>query len=211
MFETRVNAFGLSAFRDGLFEVMDEGSQLVAELVAPPPGGRVVDACAGAGGKTLALGAALAGKGRVLALDTDGKKLEELRRRARRAGLTNVQATPVGAGAGDVAKAAPGTHDRVLVDAPCSGLGTLRRNPEARWRLRPAEVAAFPARQLALLVTLRAADGRRRAPDLRDLHRQPARERGRRRALPRRARRLRAGARSRRSGAASAPRSWATA
>src|SRR5215510_885804 len=101
----RVNTFGLSAFRDGLFEVMDEGSQLVAELVAPPPGGRIVDACAGAGGKTLALGAALAGKGRVLALDTDGKKLEELRRRARRAGLTNVQAKPVGAG--EAATAAP--------------------------------------------------------------------------------------------------------
>jgi 16S rRNA (cytosine967-C5)-methyltransferase len=153
VFETRVNAFGLSAFRDGLFEVMDEGSQLVAELVAPPPGGRVVDACAGAGGKTLALGAALAGKGRVLALDTDGKKLEELRRRARRAGLTNVQAKPVGAGLGDAAKAAPGGWDRVLVDVPCSGLGTLRRNPEARWRLKPADVDAFPARQLALLVS----------------------------------------------------------
>jgi 16S rRNA (cytosine967-C5)-methyltransferase len=155
VFETRVNAFGLSAFRDGLFEVMDEGSQLVADLVAPPPGGRVVDACAGAGGKTLALSAALAGRGRVLALDTDGKKLEELRRRARRAGLTNVQAKPVGAGAaaGEIAKAAPGAHDRVLVDAPCSGLGTLRRNPEARWRLRPSEVDSFPARQVALLVS----------------------------------------------------------
>src|SRR5262245_24750187 len=163
VFETRVNAFGLSAFRDGLFEVMDEGSQLVAELVAPPPGGRVVDACAGAGGKTLALGAALAGKGRVLALDTDGKKLEELRRRARRAALTNVQAKPVGAGAGDAAKAAPGAWDRVLVDVPCSGLGTLRRNPEARWRLRPGDVDAFPARQLALLVSyapLTAVGGR---------------------------------------------------
>jgi 16S rRNA (cytosine967-C5)-methyltransferase len=163
VFETRVNAFGLSAFRDGLFEVMDEGSQLVAELVAPPPGGRVVDACAGAGGKTLALSAALAGKGRVLALDTDGKKLEELRRRARRAGLTNVQAKPVGAGTGDVAKAAPGVHDRVLVDAPCSGLGTLRRNPEARWRLHPADVDGFPARQLGLLVSyapLTAVGGR---------------------------------------------------
>src|SRR5436190_1465260 len=117
-----------------------------------PPGGRVLDACAGAGGKTLALGAALAGKGRVLALDTDGKKLEELRRRARRAGLTNVQAKPVGGGPGDVAKAAAGVYDRVLVDAPCSGLGTLRRNPEARWRLRPADVEAFPARRVALLV-----------------------------------------------------------
>jgi 16S rRNA (cytosine967-C5)-methyltransferase len=190
VFETRVNAFGLSAFRDGLFEVMDEGSQLVAELVAPPPGGRVLDACAGAGGKTLALGAALANKGRVLALDTDGKKLEELRRRARRAGLTNVQAKPVGTGTGDVAKVAAGTYDRVerrpaspaaahrgwvrepfqgslfdrvLVDAPCSGLGTLRRNPEARWRLTPAEVAGFPARQLGLMVSyapLAAVGGR---------------------------------------------------
>ena len=155
LFETRVNAFALSAFRDGLFEVMDEGSQLVAELVAPPPGGRVVDACAGAGGKTLAIGASLGGKGRLLALDTDGKKLEELRRRARRAGLTNLEARAVQA-SGAVVKGAAlavGGFDRVLVDAPCSGLGTLRRNPEARWRLTRAAVEAFPARQLGLLVT----------------------------------------------------------
>lgn len=151
--ETRINAFGLSAFRDGLFEVMDEGSQLVAELVAPPPGGRVLDACAGAGGKTLALGAALAGKGRVLALDTDGKKLEELRRRARRAGLSNVEAKMVGDDPAAVAKTVKPGFDRVLVDAPCSGLGTLRRNPEARWRLTRAAVDSFPARQVALLVT----------------------------------------------------------
>jgi 16S rRNA (cytosine967-C5)-methyltransferase len=144
-----MNAFALSAFRDGLFEVMDEGSQLVAELVAPPPGGRVVDACAGAGGKTLAIGANLGGKGRLLALDTDGKKLEELRRRARRAGLTNVEAKQVG----EAAPAVKGQFDRVLVDAPCSGLGTLRRNPEARWRLTRAIVESFPARQIALLVT----------------------------------------------------------
>jgi 16S rRNA (cytosine967-C5)-methyltransferase len=152
--ETRVNAFGLSAFQEGLFEVMDEGSQVVAELVAPPPGGRVVDACAGAGGKTLAIGASMEGKGRLLALDTDGKKLEELRRRARRAGLTNVTARPVTAeGTTLPAEARLGAWDRVLVDAPCSGLGTLRRNPEARWRLTPEAVRAFPARQVALLVT----------------------------------------------------------
>jgi len=152
--ETRVNAFGLSSFQEGLFEVMDEGSQLVAELVAPPPGGRVVDACAGAGGKTLAIGASMAGKGRVLALDTDGKKLEELRRRARRASLTNVTARPVEAdGTRFPPEARVGGWDRVLVDAPCSGLGTLRRNPEARWRLTPPIVHAFPARQIALLVT----------------------------------------------------------
>jgi 16S rRNA (cytosine967-C5)-methyltransferase len=151
--ETRVNAFGLTAFRDGLFEVMDEGSQLVAELVAPPPGGRVADVCAGAGGKTLAIAAAMEGKGRLLALDVDGRKLEELRRRARRAGLSNVTARLVEDDARLPPEGRVGGWDRVLVDAPCSGVGTLRRNPEARWRLTPQAVAAFPARQLALLVT----------------------------------------------------------
>ncbi|MBN2577155.1 MAG: RsmB/NOP family class I SAM-dependent RNA methyltransferase [Deltaproteobacteria bacterium] len=152
VFETRVNAFGLPAFRDGLFEVMDEGSQLVAEAVAPPPRGRVADVCAGAGGKTLALAAILGNQGRVLALDSNGKKLEELRRRARRAGLSNVLAREVqGTELPDEARL--GAWDRVLVDAPCSGLGTLRRNPEARWRLTPKIVDAYPADQLALLVT----------------------------------------------------------
>src|SRR6185295_19301725 len=113
--------------------------------------GRVLDACAGAGGKTLALGALLGGKGRVLALDTDGRKLEELRRRARRAGLSNVTARAIERDKLP-AEAKLGAFERVLVDAPCSGLGTLRRNPEARWRLTPREVAGFPARQLALLI-----------------------------------------------------------
>jgi 16S rRNA (cytosine967-C5)-methyltransferase len=149
--ETRVNAFGLTAFREGLFEVMDEGSQLVAEAVAPPPRSRVVDACAGAGGKTLALAAMLANQGRILALDTNGKKLEELRRRARRAGISNLSAREInGPVLPDEAKL--GAWDRVLVDAPCSGLGTLRRNPEARWRLTPKQVDAYPADQLALMI-----------------------------------------------------------
>ena len=152
--ETRVNAFGLSAFQRGAFEVMDEGSQLVAELVAPPPGGRVLDACAGAGGKTLAIAAMMGGKGRVLAIDVDGRKLEELRRRARRASLSNVAARPIERdGVVLPPEAKPGAWDRVLVDAPCSGLGTLRRNPEARWRLTPNEVGTFPPRQLGLLVS----------------------------------------------------------
>src|SRR5262249_48481705 len=100
------------------------------------------------------IGASMSGKGRLLALDTDGKKLEELRRRARRAALTNVTARPVTAeGTSLPAEAKLGAWDRVLVDAPCSGLGTLRRNPEARWRLAPQTVRRFPARQLALLVT----------------------------------------------------------
>ena len=149
--ETRVNAFGLSAFRDGLFEVMDEGSQLVAEVVAPPPRSRVVDACAGAGGKTLALAATLGNQGRILALDTSGRKLEELRRRSRRAGISNLAAREVH-GYELPPEAKLGIWDRVLVDAPCSGLGTLRRNPEARWRLSPKAVDKYPADQLALLV-----------------------------------------------------------
>jgi len=131
---------------------MDEGSQLVAEAVAPPPRGRVADACAGAGGKTLALAALLGNQGRVLALDSNGKKLEELRRRARRAGLSNVYAREVKAPMLPE-EAKLGAWDRVLVDVPCSGLGTLRRNPEARWRLTPRAVDAYPADQLSLLVT----------------------------------------------------------
>jgi 16S rRNA (cytosine967-C5)-methyltransferase len=152
IFETRVNAFGLSAFRDGLFEVMDEGSQLVADVTAPPPRSRVADACAGAGGKSLALAAILDNQGRILALDSNGKKLEELRRRARRAGISNLAAREV-TGAALPSEAKLGGWDRVLVDAPCSGLGTLRRNPEARWRLTPAAVDTYPPDQLALLVT----------------------------------------------------------
>ena len=150
--ETRINAFALKSFQEGLFEVMDEGSQLVAEAVAPPPRGRIVDACAGAGGKTLALAALLGGQGRVLALDTAGKKLEELRRRARRAGLSSVFAREIEPGKPLPDEAKLGTWDRVLVDAPCSGLGTLRRNPEARWRLTNKVVDSFPARQLGLLI-----------------------------------------------------------
>jgi 16S rRNA (cytosine967-C5)-methyltransferase len=151
LFRTRVDAFGLSSFKEGLFEVMDEGSQRVAEAVAPPPGGRVVDACAGAGGKTLALGALMHGKGRLFAMDVAGKKLEELRRRARRAGLSNVAARAV-QGVQLPTEAKAEAWDRVLVDAPCSGLGTLRRNPEARWRMTPSDVARFPSLQLSLLV-----------------------------------------------------------
>jgi 16S rRNA (cytosine967-C5)-methyltransferase len=150
LLEPRGDVFRLAAFRDGGFEVMDEGSQLVAESVAPPPRGRVLDACAGAGGKTLALGAALGGRGRILALDTSARRLDALRRRARRAGLSNVAAEVVSGGALPPAVAAV-RWQRVLVDAPCSGLGTLRRNPELRWRIDEAALARLPEQQLALL------------------------------------------------------------
>jgi 16S rRNA (cytosine967-C5)-methyltransferase len=157
--ETRVNVFGLAAFREGLLEVQDEASQLVAEVTAPPPRGLVVDACAGAGGKTLALGALLGNQGRIVALDASGRKLEELRRRARRAGLSNARAIEAVIGAGawpDEVARLRDRADRVLVDAPCSGIGALRRNPEARWRLVEEDLARLPAEQEA--IAARAAE-----------------------------------------------------
>jgi 16S rRNA (cytosine967-C5)-methyltransferase len=147
--DTRENIYALAAFRDGWMELQDEGSQLVAEIVAPPPGSVVVDACAGAGGKTLALGALLGNRGRVLALDPSARKIEELRRRARRAGLTNVEARVLS----DGFVLGAGFADRVLVDAPCTGSGVVRRNPETKWRLAPSDLAELPRKQRAILET----------------------------------------------------------
>lgn len=151
--ESRVNAQALQAYRDGLFWVQDEGSQLVVDAVAPPPRGRVVDACAGAGGKALSLSAAMGNRGRLVALDTRASALEEFLGRARLAGVTNAQAIPI-APAGplppEVARLS-GRADRVLVDATCSGTGVLRRNPGRRFGLTPAELDAYPPRQLAIL------------------------------------------------------------
>jgi 16S rRNA (cytosine967-C5)-methyltransferase len=149
---THVNAYGLQAFKDGRFELQDAGSQVIAELTAPPPRGVVVDACAGAGGKTLALGALLANRGRLTAFDVADAKLEELRTRARRAGLTNVRALLADEKLPDTEELAlHGKADRVLCDVPCSGLGTLRRNPEARWRLQPSDLDELPPLQRAIL------------------------------------------------------------
>src|SRR6185312_14045665 len=149
---THVNAYGLRAFQDGRFELQDAGSQAIAELTAPPPRGVVVDACAGAGGKTLALGALLGNRGRLTAFDPSEPKLEELRTRARRAGLTNVRALVVDEKLPiDEELALIGRADRVLCDVPCSGLGTLRRNPEARWRLQPSDLDELPPLQRAIL------------------------------------------------------------
>jgi 16S rRNA (cytosine967-C5)-methyltransferase len=149
--EGRRSVFRTKAFARGDLEMQDEASQLVAELCAPPPRSFVVDACAGAGGKTLALAALLAGKGKLVALDTSESKLEELRRRARRAGASNVQALAVDLRDEDaVAKIGP-RASRVLVDAPCTGLGAIRRNPEARWRLGEDDLSRLVASQAALL------------------------------------------------------------
>ncbi len=143
--------FSTHAFARGDFEMQDEASQLVAELVAPPPGSLIIDACAGAGGKTLALAALLGGKGRVVALDASESKLTELRRRARRAQASNIRAVAVDLlDPGEALREFEGAAARVLLDAPCSGLGAVRRNPEMRWRLRASDVPRLAEAQSAL-------------------------------------------------------------
>ncbi|MBA3463336.1 MAG: RsmB/NOP family class I SAM-dependent RNA methyltransferase [Deltaproteobacteria bacterium] len=152
--DSRTNLFGLDAFKRGALEAQDEGSQLLADLSleGAPDKPLVVDLCAGAGGKTLAIAARLANRGRILASDIDERKLDELRRRARRATVSNAQAIHLAEGRWPpTLDAIRGKADVVFVDAPCSGLGALRRNPEARWRLREADLAMFAARQTEIL------------------------------------------------------------
>ena len=150
-FTGRTNVFALKAFKAGLFEVQDEGSQLIALACEARPGQLVVDACAGAGGKALALAGEMHNKGRLIACDRDGRRLDEMRPRARRGGVHNWEARTVPESSDARVQDLVSQADVVLVDAPCSGLGALRRNPDARWRLNPAEVASFPPRQLEIL------------------------------------------------------------
>jgi 16S rRNA (cytosine967-C5)-methyltransferase len=152
------NAFALASFQDGAFEIQDEGSQLLALAVGARPGQTVADCCAGAGGKSLALAAEMHGKGNLVALDSDPERLEEAKRRARRAGVHNLRARaiPADAGAAAAIEDLAGGCDRVLVDAPCSGLGTLRRKPDARWRLRPEDAARFAELQKELALRFAA-------------------------------------------------------
>jgi 16S rRNA (cytosine967-C5)-methyltransferase len=147
------NAFALPSFREGLFEIQDEGSQLIALACGARPGWTVVDACAGAGGKSLALAAEMRNKGSLHALDTDADRLADARRRARRARVHNLRARVIAAGAEAEAQLADlaGEAHVVLVDAPCSGLGTLRRKPDARWRLGPGDPARFAEIQRTLV------------------------------------------------------------
>ncbi len=122
------------AFRDGWIEIQDEGSQLVALVTDARPGHHVVDFCAGAGGKTLALAASMANRGRVIACDVLGRRLERAGERLRRAGVHNVSTRPLSHERDPWVKRHKAQFDRVLVDAPCTGVGTWRRNPDARWR-----------------------------------------------------------------------------
>ena len=141
----------LPAFTGGDIEVQDEGSQLLALLTQARRGEMVVDFCAGAGGKTLALGAAMRNTGRLYAFDVAAHRLEALKPRLARSGLSNVHPVQIAHERDERIKRLAGKIDRVLVDAPCSGLGTLRRNPDLKWRQSPKAVQELSAKQSAIL------------------------------------------------------------
>jgi 16S rRNA (cytosine967-C5)-methyltransferase len=134
----RRNVFRLPEFKEGFFEVQDGASQMVADFLQVKPGMRVIDACAGTGGKSLHLAALMQNKGRLIALDNKAFKLEELKKRARRAGVSIIEAKEIEST--KTAKRLANTADRLLLDLPCSGLGVLRRNPDAKWKLQPHEI-----------------------------------------------------------------------
>ncbi len=144
------NAFRLQAFKDGLFESQDAASQEVARYLEVSPGMRVIDACAGTGGKTLHLAALMNNKGRIIAMDTEEWKLNELKLRARRCGVSNLELKTIDSS--KVIKRQANTADRLLLDVPCSGLGVLRRNPDAKWKLTPEYLEKLHALQAKIII-----------------------------------------------------------
>jgi 16S rRNA (cytosine967-C5)-methyltransferase len=148
--EERQNIFTRQQFKDGLFEVQDAGSQLIAPFLQVKPGMRVIDACAGGGGKTLHLAALMQNKGRIIAMDIESWKLDELKKRARRAGASNNIETRL-IDSSKVIKRLENSADRLLIDVPCSGLGVLRRNPDAKWKLSPEFIQEVKATQQSIL------------------------------------------------------------
>jgi len=145
----RQNVFRLPEFKDGLFEVQDAASQLIAPFLRPEPGMRVIDACAGAGGKALHLSALMQGRGRILAMDVEAWKLDELKKRARRAEAGNIETRVIESS--KTIKRLEGSADRLLLDVPCSGLGVLKRNPDAKWKLAPEFIDEVKALQQHIL------------------------------------------------------------
>lgn len=143
----------LDAFTRGAIEVQDEGSQLLALLLEARRGEMVVDFCAGAGGKTLAIGAAMRSTGRLYAFDTSAHRLDALKPRLARSGLSNVHPAAIAHERDERIKRLAGKMDRVLVDAPCSGLGTLRRNPDLKWRQTLQAVEEMTVKQAAILAS----------------------------------------------------------
>lgn len=138
-------------FTEGKIEVQDEGSQLLSYLVAPKRGMMVADFCAGAGGKSLAMGALMRNTGRLYAFDVSEKRLNNLGQRLKRSGLSNLHAQVISSETDPKLKRLNGKFDRVLVDAPCSGLGTLRRNPDLKWRQKPEDIAELNIKQANIL------------------------------------------------------------
>ena len=141
----------VSAFERGAVEVQDEGSQLLALLLDAHRGEKVVEFCAGAGGKTLAIGASMRNTGRLYAIDTSAHRLDALKPRLARSQLSNVHPAAIAHERDERVKRLAGKIDRVLVDAPCTGLGTLRRNPDLKWRQKPEAIAQVAALQMAIL------------------------------------------------------------
>mgnify|MGYP001136526347 FL=1 len=131
----RTNVFVTEAFKNGWFEVQDASSQKVAKFLNPKPGTRVVDTCAGAGGKSLHIAALMDNKGQVIALDIYENKLKELKRRAKRNGAHNIETRTIDSS--KVIKKLIQKADKILIDAPCSGIGVLKRNPDSKWKLQP--------------------------------------------------------------------------
>jgi len=149
LIKEKKNLFTLPSFHEGLFEVQDAGSQMVSLFLNPKPGMRIVDACAGEGSKTLHLAALLQNKGKIIALDTHEGKLKELRRRAAKAGVDTIETRMITSS--KIYKRLYDTADRVLLDVPCSGLGTLRRNPDIKWKLTPDDLKRLHHLQQTLL------------------------------------------------------------
>lgn len=131
--EKRQNLFNRKEFVNGLFEIQDAGSQLIAPYLQPEPGMMVIDACAGGGGKTLHLAALMKNKGRIISMDVESRKLSELKKRAKRAGVTCIETKIIESI--ETINALANSADRVLLDVPCSGLGVIKRNPDAKWKL----------------------------------------------------------------------------
>lgn len=147
--DERMNVFKSEAFKSGLFEVQDEGSQCIPEFSGVKPGMRVIDACAGAGGKTLQLAAMMENKGRIIAMDVDEYKLAELKKRAKRNGASIIEPRKIESS--KTIKRLAESADLVLLDVPCSGLGTLRRNPDAKWKLKPEFMRQVQEKQQEIL------------------------------------------------------------
>ena len=143
----------LPEYEQGAFEVQDEGSQLLALILGAKRGEMVADFCAGAGGKTLAIGAMMRSTGRLYAFDTSAHRLDGLKPRLARSGLSNVQTAAITNERDDRVKRLAQKMDRVLVDAPCSGTGTIRRNPDLKWRLKESELADLTALQTRILAS----------------------------------------------------------